>query len=238
MQEEIFGPILPVLEFDKLDDALALLRERPTPLALYLFTRDRATQERVLAATRSGGVCLNDTIVHMIGKDLPFGGLGESGMGAYHGKASFDCFTHRRSVLRRSFAFDPKLRYPPPRLSLADLEARLPLAARGLRQASAVSGSSLFSAGYGFGPELGRECPAPGCNRWPEPEVPPFDCPLCATALPRGCYGVATVLLRGTRASSSEQYRSNKAPPSQQVDTTRPPVREECRGAARAVDCV
>jgi aldehyde dehydrogenase (NAD+) len=122
MQEEIFGPILPVLEFAALDDALGLLRERPTPLALYLFTRDRATQERVLAGTRSGGVCLNDTVTHMIGKHLPFGGLGESGLGAYHGRASFDCFTHRRSVLRRSFAFDSKLRYPPPRLSLAGLK--------------------------------------------------------------------------------------------------------------------
>ena len=122
MQEEIFGPILPVLEFDTLDDALAMLRDRPTPLALYLFSRDRATQERVLAATRSGGVCLNDTVTHMVGKDLPFGGLGESGLGAYHGRASFDCFSHHRSVLRRSFAFDSNLRYPPPRVSLATLK--------------------------------------------------------------------------------------------------------------------
>jgi aldehyde dehydrogenase (NAD+) len=122
MQEEIFGPILPVLEFDQLDDALGLLRDQPTPLALYLFTPDRATQERVLAATRSGGVCLNDTVTHMIGKNLPFGGLGESGFGAYHGQASFDCFTHRRSVLRRSLALDPRLRYPPPRISLATLK--------------------------------------------------------------------------------------------------------------------
>jgi aldehyde dehydrogenase (NAD+) len=121
MQEEIFGPILPVLEFTGLDEVLALLRERPTPLALYLFTRDRVTQERVLASTRSGGVCLNDTVSHMIGHTLPFGGLGESGLGAYHGKASFNCFTHGRSVLRRSFAFDPKLRYPPPRVSLGKL---------------------------------------------------------------------------------------------------------------------
>jgi aldehyde dehydrogenase (NAD+) len=122
MQEEIFGPILPVLAFDKLGDALTLLRQRPTPLALYLFTRDRATQERVLSATRSGGVCLNDTVVHMLGKDLPFGGLGDSGVGAYHGQASFDCFTHYRSVLRRSFWFDLKLRYPPARVSLATLK--------------------------------------------------------------------------------------------------------------------
>jgi aldehyde dehydrogenase (NAD+) len=122
MQEEIFGPILPVLEFATLDEALTLLRNRPTPLALYLFTKDRAAQARVLAETRSGGVCLNDTITHMVGKDLPFGGLGESGLGAYHGEASFDCFTHYRSVLRRSFMFDSKLRYPPPRVTLATLK--------------------------------------------------------------------------------------------------------------------
>ena len=104
-----------------LDEALASVRDQPTPLALYLFTKDRATQEHVLTATRSGGVCLNDTVTHMVGTDLPFGGLGESGLGAYHGQASFDCFTHRRSVLRRSFAFDSKLRYPPPRVTLKAL---------------------------------------------------------------------------------------------------------------------
>jgi aldehyde dehydrogenase (NAD+) len=125
MQEEIFGPILPVLEFTTLDDALTLLRNRPTPLALYLFTKDRAAQDRVLAETRSGGVCLNDTVTHMVGKNLPFGGLGESGLGAYHGEASFACFTHYRSVLRRSFVFDSKLRYPPPRVTLATLKRAL-----------------------------------------------------------------------------------------------------------------
>ena len=122
MQEEIFGPILPVLEFGVLNEALALLRDRPTPLALYLFTKDGATQDRVLAETRSGGICINDTVTHMVGKDLPFGGLGESGLGAYHGQTTFECFTHRRSVLRRSFGFDPALRYPPPRIGLATLK--------------------------------------------------------------------------------------------------------------------
>jgi len=125
MVEEIFGPILPVVEYEQLDQALALLRDRPTPLALYLFTPDRATQERVLAATRSGGVCFNDTLTHMVGSSLPFGGLGESGLGAYHGRASFDGFTHYRSVLRRSFGVDPPLRYPPPRISLAALKRAL-----------------------------------------------------------------------------------------------------------------
>lgn len=133
MQAEIFGPILPVLEFEKLDDALALLHDRPTPLALYLFTNARATQERVLAATRSGGVCLNDTITHILGKDLPFGGLGESGMGAYHGRASFEGFAHYRSVLRRRFRFDAKLRYPPPRVSLAGLKRAMRFLLGGIR---------------------------------------------------------------------------------------------------------
>lgn len=122
MQEEIFGPILPVLEFTELDEALTRLREQPTPLALYLFTHHHNVQERVLAVTRSGGVCINDTVTHMIGKNLPFGGMGESGMGGYRGQASFDCFTHRRSVLHRSLAFDPKLRYPPPGIELSMLK--------------------------------------------------------------------------------------------------------------------
>ena len=122
MQEEIFGPILPVLEFDQLDDALALLGERPTPLALYVFTRDRATETRVLVETRSGGVCVNDVVSHMIGTGLPFGGLGESGMGAYHGRAGFDAFTHQRAVLRRATWLDTPFRYPPQKLSLAGLK--------------------------------------------------------------------------------------------------------------------
>lgn len=122
MQDEIFGPILPVLAYDRLDDAFALLRDRPTPLALYLFSKDRSVQERVLRETRSGGVCVNDTVLQIVGRDLPFGGLGDSGMGAYHGQASFDCFSHQRSVLRRSLAPDPKLRYPPARLSLNGLK--------------------------------------------------------------------------------------------------------------------
>ena len=122
MQEEIFGPILPVLEFENLNEVLAQLRDRPTPLALYLFTNDRATQERVVTNTRSGGVCINDTVVQIIGHDLPFGGVGESGMGRYHGKASFDCFTHQRVVVRRSTVFDSRLRYPPPKLSLQKLK--------------------------------------------------------------------------------------------------------------------
>ena len=122
MQEEIFGPILPVLDFDNLDDALARLRGRPSPLALYVFTRNRATEARVLAETRSGGVCVNDVVAHMIGTGLPFGGLGESGMGAYHGRAGFDTFSHSRAVVRRATWLDTPFRYPPERLSLRGLK--------------------------------------------------------------------------------------------------------------------
>jgi aldehyde dehydrogenase (NAD+) len=122
MQEEIFGPILPVMEFDSLDDALAKLRDRPTPLALYLFTNDAGIQQRVVAETRSGGVCINDTAVQILGRQLPFGGLGESGMGSYHGQASFDCFSHQRTVVRRPLLVDFRFRYPPPKLSLAKLK--------------------------------------------------------------------------------------------------------------------
>ena len=122
MQEEIFGPVLPVLEFDNLDQALAMLRERPIPLAFYVFTPDRATQARVVAETRSGGVCVNDVVSHMVGSGLPFGGLGESGMGAYHGRAGFDAFTHCRAVMRLATWLDAPFRYPPAKFSLAGLK--------------------------------------------------------------------------------------------------------------------
>ena len=122
MQEEVFGPILPVLEFDKLGDVLVLLRSRPTPLALYVFTCDRANETRVLAEARSGGACVNDVVSHMVGTGLPFGGLGESGLGSYHGKSGFEAFTHQRAVMRRALWTDPPFRYPPPKLALATLK--------------------------------------------------------------------------------------------------------------------
>jgi aldehyde dehydrogenase (NAD+) len=112
-QEEIFGPILPIIPFAALSDALASLSEKATPLALYLFTRSREIQSQILAHTRSGGVCINDTIFHIVPGNLPFGGRGNSGFGAYHGKSSFDAFSQKRSVLTRSFRFDIRFRYPP-----------------------------------------------------------------------------------------------------------------------------
>lgn len=113
MEEEIFGPILPVLEYSDLETAIASINSRPKPLALYFFSNDRAKQARVLTATASGGVCLNDTIMQVGVTDLPFGGVGDSGIGSYHGKASFDTFSHYKSVLRRSLRFDLNWRYAP-----------------------------------------------------------------------------------------------------------------------------
>ena len=113
MEDEIFGPILPVLTYDRLDDAIAQINARPKPLALYLFSRDQAKQQQVLTETSSGGVCLNDTVLHIGVPGLPFGGVGQSGMGSYHGKASFDTFSHYKSILKKTFWFDLDWRYAP-----------------------------------------------------------------------------------------------------------------------------
>lgn len=126
LQDEIFGPILPVLPFDRLEEVLSDLRKRPAPLALYVFSRGRATQEAILARVPSGGVCINDTLVHMLNPRLPFGGVGKSGMGAYHGKTGFDTFSHARSVMRRGTWWDPRFRYPPFRLPPAWMKRLLP----------------------------------------------------------------------------------------------------------------
>jgi aldehyde dehydrogenase (NAD+) len=113
MQEELFGPLLPVLEVADLEDALDRLRGGPAPLALYLFSRSESAAQRLLAASRSGSVAINDVILQAGLASLPFGGVGESGMGHAHGEDGFLAFSHRRSVLRRPFALDVPLRYPP-----------------------------------------------------------------------------------------------------------------------------
>ncbi len=113
MEEEIFGPILPVLRMASMDEAIAFVKARPKPLALYLFTSDPMVQQRVLERTSSGGVLVNHTTIHEVVPSLPFGGVGASGMGAYHGKASFETFSHRKSVLIKSTWFDLPLLYPP-----------------------------------------------------------------------------------------------------------------------------
>ena len=113
MQEEIFGPILPVLAVDGPADAVAFITARPKPLALYVFGEDDAAVSTVVDGTSSGGVCINQTLMHLLPADLPFGGVGDSGMGAYHGKTGFDVFSHRKSVLRKPARPDLKLLYPP-----------------------------------------------------------------------------------------------------------------------------
>ena len=113
MQEEIFGPILPVLTVAGLEEALAQVRQRPKPLALYLFSNDPSAQRRTLETTSSGGVCFNDVVMQAGAAELPFGGVGESGMGTYHGRAGFLTFSHQRSVLQRPFWLDVPFRYPP-----------------------------------------------------------------------------------------------------------------------------
>ncbi|GAB4203757.1 MAG: aldehyde dehydrogenase [Coleofasciculaceae cyanobacterium] len=113
MQEEIFGPILPVLEYEEIKDAIAQINARPKPLALYIFSKDEQKQQQVLQETSSGGVCINDTVMHIAVTDLPFGGVGDSGIGNYHGKASFDTFSHYKSVLKKGLWFDQNWRYPP-----------------------------------------------------------------------------------------------------------------------------
>jgi len=113
MQEEIFGPILPVLEVGSIDEAIGFVNSRPHPLALYVFAQDNSVNEKVVAETTSGGVTVNGTIMHMTGPYLPFGGIGESGMGAYHGQSGVDVFQHLKPVLKRSTMLDAPLAYPP-----------------------------------------------------------------------------------------------------------------------------
>jgi aldehyde dehydrogenase (NAD+) len=113
MQQEIFGPILPVLAVDSVEDAIAFVNDRPKPLALYVFSRSKQIADRILARTSSGGACVNHTLVHIVSDALPFGGVGPSGMGSYHGKAGFDAFSHHRSVLRKPTFPDPSILYPP-----------------------------------------------------------------------------------------------------------------------------
>ncbi len=113
MQDEIFGPILPVLTVPNMDAAIEFVNDRPKPLALYLFSNDEATQHEVIDRTSSGNACINDVLMHMVVPELPFGGVGESGMGRYHGRWSFETFTHRKGVLSRTMHLDFAVRYPP-----------------------------------------------------------------------------------------------------------------------------
>lgn len=113
MQEEIFGPLMPVLVFDSLDEAIRRINSMPHPLALYLFTSDKKAAKKVTARCGFGGGCINDTIIHLATPEMGFGGFGESGMGAYHGKAGFDTFTHYKSIVDKKTWLDLPMRYQP-----------------------------------------------------------------------------------------------------------------------------
>lgn len=113
MNEEIFGPILPLITFDHIDEIFPLIAKNPDPLALYLFSENRALQEKVVAQVPFGGGAINDAIMHLTNEHLPFGGRGTSGMGSYHGAQSFEAFSHHKSVLHSPTWFDLSLKYPP-----------------------------------------------------------------------------------------------------------------------------
>ncbi|MQX52004.1 aldehyde dehydrogenase [Alcanivorax sediminis] len=114
MQEEIFGPVLPMLTYSSMEELIGNIKKLPEhPLALYLFTESKDVEQFVLANTQFGGGCINNTVMHVANPNLPFGGVGESGMGAYHGKSSFDVFSHQRGILKATTLFDIKMRYAP-----------------------------------------------------------------------------------------------------------------------------
>jgi aldehyde dehydrogenase (NAD+) len=113
MQDEIFAPILPVIEYRDINDVIDKINLRPKPLALYLFSKNKNLQQKILCETSSGGVCINDVLKQTSGSTLAFGGVGDSGIGSYHGKASFDTFSHYKSVVTRPFFLDAKILYAP-----------------------------------------------------------------------------------------------------------------------------
>ena len=113
MEDEIFGPILPVISFSDLSETIQEVKSRPKPLACYIFSKNRKIIKKLLKEISFGGGTVNDSIVHPTNSNLPFGGVGFSGIGSYHGKAGFDAFSHYKSILHKTFWFESNLRYPP-----------------------------------------------------------------------------------------------------------------------------
>ena len=113
MQEEIFGAVLRVLTYHSLEDLIRLLNERPHPLAAYYFSSDKALIRRFTAKVQFGGGCINDAVIHLATSAMPFGGVGASGMGSYHGKAGFDTFSHKKSIVDKKTFIDLPMRYQP-----------------------------------------------------------------------------------------------------------------------------
>lgn len=113
MQDEIFGPILPIVEYEDIREAIDFIKQRPKPLALYIFSKNDLKVQRILHETSAGGVTINDTLMHIANAELPFGGVGDSGIGNYHGRHSFNTFSHQKAVLHRSFLVEEPVRYAP-----------------------------------------------------------------------------------------------------------------------------
>ncbi|MBP7533181.1 MAG: aldehyde dehydrogenase [Chitinophagales bacterium] len=118
MQEEIFGPILPILGYKNINDAISYIKANPKPLALYIFSRSSELQNQILSEVSAGGVCINDTLMHFGNDKLPFGGVGDSGIGHYHGERTFDTFSHKKAVMNRSLLIDAPFYYPPYRIKI------------------------------------------------------------------------------------------------------------------------
>jgi len=151
MKEEIFGPILPILSVNNLDEAVTFIKQRPKPLALYMFSSNSSAQDRVVSRTSSGGVCLNDCLFQFANPNLPFGGVGPSGMGSYHGKAGFDMFSHQKSVMNRNTFLDPSARYPPyKKATTAQMEAILEGTFFPSKQKLLLGAGALGAAVYGI----------------------------------------------------------------------------------------
>lgn len=112
MNDEIFGPIIPIINYEHVEHAIEYINSHPKPLALYLFTSNKPLQRQVLSQVSFGGGCINDTLFHVTNPYLPFGGVGSSGIGAYHGRSSFELFSHRKSILKQTTLFDLPVRYP------------------------------------------------------------------------------------------------------------------------------
>jgi acyl-CoA reductase-like NAD-dependent aldehyde dehydrogenase len=113
MNDEIFGPLLPIIPYQNLEEAVQFVQNKPNPLALYIFSSDKTFQQAIRDQVQAGGVTINDTLMHFTNSSLPFGGIGASGFGNYHGKAGFDAFSHQQSVMKRATWIDVPVRYPP-----------------------------------------------------------------------------------------------------------------------------
>ncbi len=113
MEDEIFGPILPIIPYDKIEEAIEIINDRPKPLAFYVFTENTKKSQDIISRVPFGGGCVNDTVIHLANPNLPFGGVGNSGLGSYHGRCSFDTFTHYKSVYKQGTKMDIPVRYPP-----------------------------------------------------------------------------------------------------------------------------